>query len=210
VFLEQKFYELNAVALDIINAIHGIQIGYLNGNMEYPYSDIDILMYNYVNLFNRINKKKNSMINRIINRIDIKRNLCFERISLIDERQILMRASEKTLFYIYSNIDKYIPSDDESVSRISNKLYPIIKDLDMDTIVAIYHRFKNSVENDIDKDNKLSHLQCMFMGYVMYKVRIHNDDKKVSKLTYEEACRYILNEDVLDVSRKFRKTKIVS
>ena len=208
-FLEEKIQKLNTVALDIINAINGIQIGYLSSNKKYPYNDIDILMYNYLVLYDKYNKKRNSVCNKIINNILINK-LSFCENDLYDEKRILMMASEKTLFYIFQNIEQYIPDNEHSVVNISDKLYPIIKNLNMDTIVLTYKKFKSYVEGrkSINTDEILLYLQRLFMGYVMYKIRIYNVNGHEVKMTYKEACRYILNEDVIDLPKKIVKKNV--
>ena len=65
--LEQEIYSINMVALNVVNAIHGIQIGYLLGNKKYPYGEVNKLIAEYMILFNKYNKKKNSIINKIVN-----------------------------------------------------------------------------------------------------------------------------------------------
>lgn len=206
--LEQEIYSINMVALNVVNAIHGIQIGYLLGNKKYPYGEVNKLIAEYMILFNKYSKKKNSIINKIVNGFDSERRLAFKQLNLMDDRQILINASKKTLFHVCLKNDKYIPYNEESVFRISDKLFPIIKELDMDTIVSLYHKFQDYIPGDESKEKKLLHLQQLHMGYVMYKLRIHNCDKSTAKLTYEEACKYILGEDVLSLSEKYTKKKV--
>lgn len=198
-FLEQKFYEINAVALEIINIISGIQIGYLSGNKKYPYDDINILISEYLVLYAKYNKKRN----KILNSKDVKRHLVIESLNLIDDRQILLMASKKTIVYICTNMNDYIPENDGSVLKISDKLYPIMKELDMDTIVNLYHKFKNYIENSklLNQDKKILYLQHLFMGYVMYK--------KEEELTYDDACRYILGDDLMIVCDEVLKKRIL-
>lgn len=201
--LEKRYEELNLMAMEIENAICELQLGYLNDDDKgYPYSDIYDLVDKYDVMYKKLQKKKYSSLNEFLNNLNANRKKVYEELSAASKYDVLSLACEKTLPFVLRNFMKYIPVDEKTGNSVHDKLFPIVKDLELSSIILLYRQLKERIGNvaEIDKGTSLTYLQQIFVRYVLSKLS-HNPMNKYSRVrtmyTYEEICEQLLDEPVL-------------
>ena len=200
--LEKQFNELNMLAGDIKAILYNIYVSYLKKKYEFPYETVYTIIDKYELAYQRAYKKKYSKINEILNNFDEKKRSKWEKLNAPSREEIIAHVCEKIVPSILENAPRYLPVDQNSKMAISNKLFPIVKDLKLSSIIGMYNEFKKYI---VDNGEKVSfetsvYLQQMFVGFIMAKLS-HNPMNKYSRsrmcYTYEEVCESMLDESAL-------------
>ena len=203
------FMKLNSAALDIDTLISRYQISYLENNIEYPLEYIDKLLCEYMKDFDKAYSKKFSTFNEFMCKLSSRRYYYMDSLDAPHPKEILGSASEKTLFYILQNYKNYIPYDNISQGQISNKLYPIMRNVSDYRLVEFYNDFKRKIKvtNDIDCDLCIAYLQDMIVDCIMDHLMagIHENNISQHIWTNEEVCNQFLKEPIFEIPVKGKK-----
>ena len=122
-----------------------------------------------------------------------------EELDAPSKYEVLNMASEKNIEQILNYLSNNELDDENNKKIVVNKIFPIVKNMDLKNTIYLYRRSKNIVGNDA---NALGYLQEMFVGYIVSNFA-HNPARRGARRsvgwTYEEICKDILKEDVLSV-----------
>ena len=196
--LVKDYSELNKIANDVVKKISDINEKYLNSDGEYPYSEVNELINKYDMMLGKILKKKYSFVSEFLNKIDSKRSEKVDELDAPNKYEVLNMASEDSineiLYYLSKN---YKIEDRDNKKIVADKIFPIVKDMDLKNTIYLYRQSKKMVSGD-----SLGYLQDMFVGFIISNI-VHNPARGRARSsviwTYEEVCKNILEEDMISV-----------
>lgn len=207
--LQLDFIKLNKSAMEIEDTINRYQIAYLEDDIAYPEEHIDSLLDRYMVFFEKTYRKKFSLYNEIMCKLSVRRYYFMNDLDAPHGMEILAFASEKTFFYILQNYEKYIPYDKKSQKEVSDKLYPIVMNLNISYMTLFYKDFKEKIRQTegIDVETCMAYLQEIIVDYIMAYLMagIHENDCPQYIWTSEKICNEILKEPVLEVPERTKK-----
>ena len=202
--LVKDYSELNKIAEDISKKISEINLKYLNSDVDYPYDEVSKLIGKYDAMLGKVLKKRYSSISEFLSKIDSKRGKIVDELDAPSKYEVLNMASESNIEAILNYLANSRLDDENSKKIVGDKIFPIVKDMDLKNIIYLYRQSKNVVSND---NNTLGYLKDMFVGYIISNI-VHNPARgrvRSSVIwTYEEVCENILKEDMLKVDENSR------
>ena len=199
--LNTKFEELNSFAKTINLALYGIYSEYLNTDIPFDSKVEEELLKSYVELRHKLYYKKNEKAEGFLSKVDEDRKKNIEELKSPTQFEILSEVSKKISIQIVKDSKKYIPTDEESLNKIKEKLSIIYKNLEFSEINKIYGEVKQelSKNNYEDKENIRAYLQnlyvCFMLDSLIYSKKLEN--KRVL-MNYEDVCKEI-GEEVFQI-----------
>jgi len=199
--IKKDYLQLNKMADEIVDSISSINEKYLDDNIEYPYNEVYILVDKYDLMLRKVLKKRYSLVNDVLNKINPKRKDMLVELDAPNKYEILNMASERNISKLLDFFKNNSLVDDESSQYIKHKMFPVIKNMELKNITYLYRECKQIVSQD---SYSLGKLQNMFVGYIISNI-MHDPARGMSGYrtsmlwTYEEVCKNILKEEVLEV-----------
>lgn len=198
-------YKINVLKLEgMYNAItislYDLYFKFLKGNNSFPYLEVDRLLNRYELLYCKT--FSGNALQKFLR--GVSRKELDNDIARLSKDKIMKNVCRRVLGEVYFDALKYVPKNEEEKDRISDKLFPILKNFSPFEIADIYMKFKRSagLRGVLIDDNSLVMLQQIFVSSII-SVLSHNSDDKYSTVrslwTYEDVCRDILKEPVLSL-----------
>ena len=204
--LVKDYLELNKIAKEMVKEISEINEKYLNNDGNYPYDEVDKLIDKYDAMLQKLLKKRYSSFSEFLNSINSNRSEKVSKLYAPSKYEVLNMASRENindiLYYLSQN---YKIEEEETMKKVGDKIFPIVKGMDLGNIIDLYRQSKKIVSGD-----SLGYLQSLFVGYIISNM-VHNPARgKVRSnvlWTYEEVCKNILKEEVLREGKSSRSKK---
>lgn len=193
--LMKKSIELNKIIEEVVVSIRDLNEKYLIGEIDYPYNEISSLLDKYDVKYRRLMKKKNSLINKILCKMNSKRKKMIKELKLLDKYEVHNKASVESIPLILDVYEQNKLSE-ESREEIKKKLFPVMNGFTLYYLVELYPKCKRC--DRIQRSaNGLAYLQEMFVDFII--ARILNDNKRKGLnygvvWTYQEICNNFLDE----------------
>lgn len=210
--LKMDFYKLNRTAREVSSKLYHIYINYLNDEFNFPDDEVNMLIDRYESFYLKVYKKKNSNINKLLSKMNVYGDELDPKYNAPSKETLLYHVSEKVFCQILFEANKYIPIDENDKEIISNKLFPIIINLNVSSITDIYSKIKKSaiIRGVVFNDKISAMLQEMFVEFIIF-VLSHNSYNKYSLIrsewTPEDVCRNILNEPIMSMGNTMKRIK---
>lgn len=193
--LVNSYVELNRVADEMIATIKNINERYFNEDIEYPNNEISMFLNKYDVMFKRVIRKRNSIVNKILNKINKKRQKQLDGMKILDRYEVHNKASVESISLILDTFEQNKLTEDSRV-EVKEKLFPVVNGFSLYYLVELYPKCKKC-ERIQRSANGLAYLQEMFVEFIIANI-LHDNMRKGLKSgvvwSYQEICNNILDE----------------